>query len=281
MECVSQLAEFLYSENTIPKALKAYASYLRSRTDDLTSIMHANALDMYNSQITNPSFEHSLRLIFVQLENIIQTEMPKTLFQLGGRRKAVVSTELKLCEMLAQGNCVETPKDIFAFRVIIFGKTSQQESIDELYSITNKLISFFLQEGYILCPAAIHSEDIVDTTANVLIPEYSGIKDKFKQNIKDYVLYPKQNGYQSIHVVFLDPRTRYHFEVQLRTLEMHIRATTGSANHQEYKERTYGSLYLDRTKINMPGYMLTPDGNICDMIGIEKPIVLTHMVKTY
>lgn len=281
MECVSQLAKFLYSENTIPKALKAYASHLRSRTDDLNSIIHANALDMYNSQITNREFEHSLRLIFVQLEKVIQKEMPKLLFQLGGRRKAVVSTELKLCEMLAQDNCVETPKDIFAFRVTIFGKSSQQESIDELYSITNILINFFLQKGYFLCPAAIHREDIVDTTANVLIPEYSGIQEKFKPNIKDYVLYPKQNGYQSIHVVFLDPRTRYHFEVQLRTLEMHIRATTGSANHQEYKERTYGSLYLDRTKIKMPGYMLTPDGNVCDMIGIEKPIILTHMVKTY
>lgn len=282
MECVSQLAKFLYTENTRTNALKAYSRFLRGQVDDPTSIMHANAIDLYNRQITNRSFGTLLKQIFGKLEKVIIKEMPDTLFQLGGRQKAVVSTERKICRTLAQGNCVETLKDTFAFRVTTFGKTDPQEAFDELYSISNKIINFFLQEGYVLCPTAIRSETIVDTTtSNVLIPEYSGIKDEFKPNIKDYVLHPKANGYQSIHVVFLDPRTRYHFEVQVRTFEMDIRATSGSANHKVYKDITYVHLDLDRTKISMAGYNVTPDGNVCDLIGIEQPIILTHMVKTY
>lgn len=278
MECVSQLAEFLYTETTLPNALDSYASFLRTQTDDPTSMEHANGIVLYKKQITDREFGNSLNLIFVGLDKVLT----KTSFLLEGRIKAALSTERKLCKLLSEGRSVETLKDIFAFRVILFGKNSQQESIDELYSITNTIINFFLQEGYVLCPTAIRSETIVDTTtSNVLIPEYSGIKDEFKPNIKDYVLHPKPNGYQSIHMVFFDPSTRYYFEVQIRTLEMHIRAVEGSANHTDYKNDNYNPLYLDSKKIKMPGFLVSPDGTVFDMIGIEKPIVLTHMVKTY
>lgn len=50
---------------------------------------------------------------------------------------------------------------------------------------------------------------------------------------KDYVSNPKANGYRSIHLVAT--REGEHFEVQIRTQEMHRQAEYGSCGHWEYK----------------------------------------------
>ncbi len=59
-------------------------------------------------------------------------------------------------------------------------------------------------------------------------------------NVKDYITYPKNNGYQSLHFVLMsemysDFLPGAEFEVQLRTLSMHQHAVNGDANHDLYK----------------------------------------------
>ena len=53
--------------------------------------------------------------------------------------------------------------------------------------------------------------------------------------IKDYIAYPKPNGYQSLHTTVLtgDGST---IEVQIRTFEMHYESEYGIASHIYYKK---------------------------------------------
>ncbi|WP_342278437.1 bifunctional (p)ppGpp synthetase/guanosine-3',5'-bis(diphosphate) 3'-pyrophosphohydrolase [Candidatus Tisiphia endosymbiont of Myopa tessellatipennis] len=53
---------------------------------------------------------------------------------------------------------------------------------------------------------------------------------------KNYIDYPKDNGYRSLHIVTSVGNPRRDVEMQVRTNEMHDIAEFGTANHDEYKK---------------------------------------------
>jgi len=62
---------------------------------------------------------------------------------------------------------------------------------------------------------------------------------------KDYIAFPKPNGYQSLHTTVVTPEAGI-VEIQIRTEEMHRRAQFGIASHMTYKQLGKGVEKLDK-----------------------------------
>jgi GTP pyrophosphokinase len=58
--------------------------------------------------------------------------------------------------------------------------------------------------------------------------------------IKDYIAFPKPNGYQSLHTTIFTGDGNI-IEVQIRTKKMHQEAEYGAASHIGYKVHTKNS----------------------------------------
>jgi ppGpp synthetase/RelA/SpoT-type nucleotidyltranferase len=131
-----------------------------------------------------------------------------------GRVKAVPSAFRKL---LRDGSeSVSELRDVVALRVIL---TPSSTAVDTLEALRRSPVSAAEAEA-LLCHAAYR-------LITKLWPEAPG-------RFKDFVTRPKPNGYQSIHTNLMMGDGRV-VEVQIRTAEMHERATVGTAAHQSYR----------------------------------------------
>ncbi|WP_233418823.1 HD domain-containing protein [Rickettsia tamurae] len=72
---------------------------------------------------------------------------------------------------------------------------------------------------------------------------YNAITSQFV----DYIRYPKNNGYQSIHLVISGGSNKGNIELQIRSTTMHRQTQYGSAHHT-YKANKY---YVSRTNNNV------------------------------
>lgn len=107
--------------------------------------------------------------------------------------------------------------------------------IKNIFSVYNKSIK------YGLSPISLHDllgVRLIFTDEDNLYQALSILSEAnldLSKRYKDYIKFPKSNGYRSIHSVFsIDDG--HEIELQLRTEEMHQNAEFGSASHWGYKE---------------------------------------------
>lgn len=123
----------------------------------------------------------------------------------------------------------------------------------------------------------------------------------------DYIANPKENGYQSLHTVILDPEGN-RIEVQIRTREMHDFAELGVAAHWSYKEggkhnaaieksiaslrklleeKTHDETHDETLGENFRNelfsdrvYVLTPAGKLIDLVKGSTPLDFAYAIHS-
>ncbi|HJD59041.1 MAG TPA: hypothetical protein LFV92_07930, partial [Rickettsia endosymbiont of Ceroptres masudai] len=110
----------------------------------------------------------------------------------------------------------------------------KSSSIKKLYDIAGiRIVVVRQQECY----------DILD----VIHKHYAYIPERYK----NYIQYPRQNGYQSLHTVITN-KVLQKLEVQIRTKIMHYVAEYGIASHLQYKMqfKAYNKLNITFSVLN-------------------------------
>lgn len=188
---------------------------------------------LYKNQLSETV--ENLYDIFIRLKKHLVSK--NIHFYAFGRKKALISYSEKVMINVAHNKGVNSLKDIYGFRIILKNGTEKK-----CYEVMNDIINFLMLNECIQDDAVT---DLKGTKNKRIVPSII-------PGIKDYILNPKVNGYQSLHGLFIT-KNKTQFEIQVRTDEMDFVAEKGTAAHDTiYKQ-------LDKNfeifpKINMEGF---------------------------
>lgn len=275
------LQQHLYTQTTIPDVLTEYIQELSQKTD-MQSMLHANKWISYRERMMDRNYIKGLRVFFNKIYNHLSKKYPELSFSIEGRRKSLVSVEQKILHYTQCGKSLDLIRDFFAFRIVLFGDTNLNLE-KYCYRVTSDIIELGASNGFNPCDRApLMDVKSLDNHSNDYFSDYP-----YRHYIKDYICFPKENGYQSIHLVLVDPKGR-HLEIQVRNLEMHFHAEK-VAVHTEYKGKKYAQEFsLDREKVKVKGYTYhtieengKTKGKYVDLAGIEDPLVVFQRQKTF
>lgn len=272
----------IYDSRSTEEVWNLYIQQLREDSSSIYNAVYANKLEELHNMLA-PEKMRELKEEFHVLRQHLSTwrERYGVDIVLKGRQKDFVGINKKIRLFFHTGIPLDRLLDVFGFRVILC--TDQKESqytVELCYEMMNSIIEFFVTRSHCI---PLEAEPVFDTgfnpkkfkDKNIIVPEKKLICPAFDNNVKDYVSNPKDNGYQSLHIIF---KTTYGliFEIQVRTTSMDIVAEFGSASHTAYKLDRYKEtgINIDFNKVNMPGFAVLPNGDIYDRIGLCKPVDL-------
>jgi GTP pyrophosphokinase len=227
-------------------------------------------------------------MAFRYLEPQIYLRIAKSLAAKRDQREACIENFIQLLNQRLDGEGIKAeiygrPKHIYS----IWKKMQRKQlDIDELYDL---LAVRVIVDSLSACYAVL---GVVHSSWQYIPKEFD-----------DYIANPKENGYQSLHTVILDPDGN-RIEVQIRTVHMHEFAELGVAAHWSYKEGGKHNAALDKSiaslrklledkdsdnnladdfhseMFNDRVYVLTPAGKLIDLVKGSTPLDFAYAIHT-
>jgi GTP pyrophosphokinase len=259
---------------------------------ELRHFISQETLDIY-APIANRLGVHQFKweledMAFRYLEPQVYRQIAKSLANNRVQRENCINNFIELLQKhLAEENiastCYGRPKHIYS----IWKKMQRKHlGIDELYDLLAVRV-------------------IVDnlTHCYTVLGIVHGLWQYIPKEFDDYIANPKENGYQSLHTVILDPEGN-RIEVQIRTQDMHDYAELGVAAHWSYKEGSKQTAAMEKSVatlrklleekqnddtlsddfrselFNDRVYVLTPAGKLIDLVKGSTPLDFAYAVHT-
>lgn len=286
----------LYSTNNIPELERNIGFEISEQFDSSDFLMQSLASQLIiasNIRRDAKCFHDIANQLSKSCFNILVEYFPELLFFISIRGKSLISELHKRYEKVLDGNN-PIAKDLIAIRIIILNDTNQ-EILKKCYQIFYKIISLLtrLDNDYLDFPLVVSEPDRLVTKTDfdaekfseIILPNKDIIPKNFERIAKDYMQFPKDNGYQSLHGSFEIPSISQKYaglnlEIQIRTLAQHRWAEFHEAAHSKYKESRNEKMdqifYFDPNKVHITGF--SPD---FDIAGLQKPLHLCQISKTF
>lgn len=272
------LAEYLYSSSSMEEVWEKYILGLR-QSDSLYLKSYANKLEEFQAM------KEESKLIELEQEfcwlkqhlRLLQKDLGVHLL-LTRRQKDFLGLNEKIRLFMKKEEPLEKVRDFLGFRIVLCSEEKDSmQTIEATYKVLNRIIKFFVGERNFLMAEAEPLVDLgfdINEHPDIIIPEESLILPGCENNVKDYIKNPKGNGYQGLHLIFVKQKDGIVFEIQIRTMAMHVRAEEGSAKHEMHKDTRYEgeNIEVDFSKVKISGFVATNDKVICDTIGLSKSI---------
>ena len=278
------ISDALYKGSSCSEIRNLYINQLRN-SDSFYNILYANKLEECENMMSAQKL-NELEIEFHDFKEHMRkwAKEHHVHLTLKRRQKDFIGLNEKIRLFLKTGKPVDKIWDLLGFRIVLgTSQKDSEESIKLCYEVLNELITFFAVKKHCIFSEA---EPKVNTAPcdnkDIFIPKKSMVLEGFENNIKDYIIHPKKNGYQSLHMIIRLPNG-LTFEVQIRTFAMDLLAEYGTANHtghkiSRYKNDLCGIDYLkdimdvDYSKITIPGFAVLDDGTIHDLVGLTRAI---------
>ncbi len=254
------LNDYLYNGDTVLKILHNYATDLRNHSAGPVDDAHVTYLTGITEFLEHNDFLTSQSQRIREFYKYMAEQYPFLAFTFKGRIKSLIRAEEKFNRNLitltdresvesgldfteinaedrakleeAVADRVLDIRDLIAYRIIIsmprchVGEGQDAAELEEKY----------LYEIAAALPDFLEKFDFqAEKSAYAMAHPSERIPEKYRDYYKDYVRFPRQHGYQSIHITFLDQLANVRFEIQIRTKEMDDQAEIGFADHALYE----------------------------------------------
>lgn len=275
------LSKALYLAHDLDEAQQLYVSMLR-RTGNIIHSQYAAKLEQARRMLSVSNLKQ-LEDDFVAFKEHMSVWSQETGIQmlLYRRQKDFLGLNAKIRLYLAEDKHLSQIHDLLGFRIVLRTEyPDTEETVRQCYEALNEVIHFFaLSRSCMFLESEPRNGGIISEEEakklGIIIPQKTFVIPGFENNVKDYIRFPKSNGYQSLHLLIQTPG-ELTFEVQVRTTFMDAWSEfSESCRHKQYKLEKYKNSDLgviDFSKINMPGFKVLPSGELYDSIGLQTSI---------
>ena len=251
-----------------PDIVKFFEKDLSEQSRNMIDIEHSNLLLRYSIYLESNDFLDSVSDDMTQFRKQVVDKYSDITLTISGRIKSIIRVEQKFNGYIIEfcsnyyhkyktfpseeemSLYLQRFRDLIAYRIIVSvpeqclkGRDKNKIEVDYVYKIANNLPSFFTKRGY----SIEYASSVVGVST---IRKRSKLLQENRRYFKDYIVQPKENGYQSLHIALIDNHSHFaNIEIQLRTFDMDCFAELDeNVNHSAYESTQNDT----RTKSRLP-----------------------------